>query len=151
MSCVSMLRKHRGWLVLIQSNMETRTTTINGKQVTLAYCWGTEINYGKFTNGDNASIFIHDTAIKVDALRKGDATAQPDIEKCIYLILSAAIAYYKSKDEECPITADDFLFTNEPKELYEALGHVILLYGEFYHLTDADKPKQKKKGKAEKN
>lgn len=128
--------------------METKTTTINGKQVTLAYCYATEINYSNFTNGENASIFIQETAKKIDALTKGDATAQPDIEKCIYLILAAAIAYSKSKGEDCPITADDFLFSDNPNELYEALSHVILLYGSFYHLIPSEQPKKKgKKGK----
>ena len=128
--------------------METKTTTINGKQVTLAYCYATEINYSNFTNGENASIFIQETAKKIDALTKGDATAQPDIEKCIYLILAAAIAYSKSKGEDCPITADDFLFSDNPNELYETLSQVILLYGSFYHLIPSEQPKKKgKKGK----
>ena len=152
MSCVSMLRKHRGWLVLIQSNMETKTTTINGKQVTLCYCYATEINFAKLTDGGNASVFIHETAKKVDALSKGDATAQPDIEKCIYLILAAAIAYSKSIGEkEPPITDEDLLFSNNPTELYEAVGNVIMLYGSFYKLLPGDGPKTKEKGKAGKN
>ena len=131
--------------------METKTTTINGKQVTLCYCYGTEINFAKLTDGENASIFIQETAKKVDALSKGDATAQPDIEKCIYLVLAAAIAYYKSKGEECPITDEDMLFSNSPTELYEAVGQVILLYGSFYKLLPGDEPKTKGKGSKGKN
>ena len=147
-----MLRKHRGWLVLIQSNMETKTTTINGKQVTLCYCYATEINFAKLTDGENASVFIQETAKKVDALSKGDATAQPDIEKCIYLILAAAIAYSKSiREKEPPITDEDLLFSNNPTELYEAVGKVIMLYGSFYKLLPGDEPKTKEKGKAGKN
>lgn len=127
--------------------METKTTTINGKQVTLGYCFATEINYSKFTNGENASIFIPETTKKLDALTKGDITSMPDIEKCIYLILAAAIAYYQSKGEECPITADDIMFTPKSSELYEALGQVILLYGQFYNLVGEPKPKKGSKGK----
>ena len=130
--------------------METKTTTINGKQVTLAYCYATEINFSKFTKGGIAATFIQETAVKIDALTKGDTTAQPDIEKCIYLILAAAIAYSSSKGEEPPITADDLMFTDNPSELYEALGLVILLYGEFYNLTGEPNPKTKK-GKKGKN
>ena len=142
-----MLRKHRGWLI-ISSNMETKTTTINGKQVTLCYCYGTEINFSKLTNGENINVFIPETAKKIDALSKGDVTAMPDVEKCICLVLAAAIAYYKSKGEECPITDDDFLFSDNPTELYEALSQVILLYGSFYHLIPSEQPKKKgKKGK----
>lgn len=123
--------------------METKIATINGKQVTLGYCYATEINYSNFTKGENASVFISTTATKLDALSKGDATAQPDVEKCIYLILAAAIAYYQSKGEKCPITADDFLFTDNPTELYEALSQVILLYGSFYNLIPSEQPKKK--------
>lgn len=131
--------------------METKTTTINGKQVTLAYCFGTEINYSNFTNGENASVFIPETAVKLDALTKGDTKSLPDIEKCIYLILAAAIAYSKSKGEDCPITADDFLFSDNPTELYEAVGNVIMLYGSFYKLLPGDEPKTKGKGSKGKN
>ena len=91
-----MFHQRSGRLILSR-NMETKTTTINGKQVTLCYCYGTEINFSKLTNGENINVFIPETAKKIDALSKGDATAMPDVEKCICLVLAAAIAYYKSK------------------------------------------------------
>ena len=131
--------------------METKTITINGKQVTLCYCYGTEINFSKLTNGENINVFIPETAKKIDALTKGDATAQPDIEKCIYLILAAAIAYYKSKGEECPITDEDLLFSDDPTELYTALAQIVMLYGSFYKLLPGDEPKTKGKGSKGKN
>ena len=127
--------------------METKTTTINGKEVTLAYNFATEINFSKFTKGENASVFVQETAKKLDALTKGDSQSLPDIEKCIYLIIAAAIAYYKSKEEECPITADDLLFTEKPAELYEALGKVIILFGIFYDATGEPKKEEGEKGK----
>ena len=146
-----MFRQHRGWLI-ISRNMETKTTTINGKQVTLCYCYGTEINFSKLTNGENINVFIPKTVQELDALAKGDITANPDIEKCIYLVLSAAIAYSSSKGEEPPITADDLLFsTDKPTELFEAVGHIILLYGKFYHILPGDEPKTKGKGTKGKN
>ena len=131
--------------------METKTTTINGKKVTFLYGFATEINYAKFTKGDNIHTFVTETAKKIDALSKGDVTAMPDVEKCIYLVLAAAIAYYKSKGEECPITDEDMLFSNSPTELYEAAGAVILLYGSFYKLLPGDEPKTKGKGSKGKN
>ena len=131
--------------------METKTTTINGKQVTLCYCYATEINFANYTNGENASVFIQETAKKIDALTKGDATAQPDIEKCIYLVLAAAIAYYRSKGEECPIKDEDLLFSDDPTELYTALAQIVLLYGSFYKLLPGDEPKTKGKGSKGKN
>ena len=145
-----MFHQRSGRLILSR-NMETKTTTINGKQVTLCYCYGTEINYANYTNGENASVFIQETAKKIDALTKGDATEQPDIEKCIYLILAAAIAYYKSKGEECPIKDEDLLFSDDPTELYTALAQIVLLYGSFYKLLPGDEPKTKGKGSKGKN
>ena len=141
----------RSGRLIISRNMETKTITINGKEVTLCYCYATEINFAKLTDGENASVFIQETAKKLDALSKGDATAMPDVEKCICLVLAAAIAYYKSKGEECPITDADMLFSNSPTELYEAVGNVIMLYGSFYKLLPGDEPKTKGKGKAGKN
>ena len=131
--------------------METKTITINGKEVTLCYCYATEINFANYTNGENASVFIQETAKKIDALTKGDATAQPDIEKCIYLVLAAAIAYYRSKGEECPIKDEDLLFSDDPTELYTALAQIVLLYGSFYKLLPGDEPKTKGKGSKGKN
>lgn len=141
----------RSGRLIISRNMETKTTTINGKQVTLCYCYGTEINFSKLTNGENINVFIPETAKKIDALSKGDVAAMPDVEKCICLVLAAAIAYYKSKGEECPITDEDMLFSNSPTELYEAVGQVILLYGSFYKLLPGDEPKTKEKGSKGKN
>jgi hypothetical protein len=142
----------RSGRLIISRNMETKTTTINGKEVTLCYCYATEINYAKYTNGENASVFIQETAKKIDAISKGDATAQPDVEKCIYLILAAAIAYSTSKGEkEPPITADDLMFTNDPTELYTALAQIVLLYGAFYKLLPGDVKEQEQKGTKGKN
>ena len=141
----------RSGRLIISRNMETKTITINGKEVTLCYCYATEINFANYTNGENASVFIQETAKKIDALTKGDATAQPDIEKCIYLVLAAAIAYYRSKGEECPIKDEDLLFSNDPTELYTALAQIVLLYGSFYKLLPGDEPKTKEKGSKGKN
>lgn len=139
----------RSGRLIISRNMETKTTTINGKEVTLCYCYATEINYAKFTKGDNIHTFVQETAKQLDALVKGKAQVLPDVEKCIYLILAAAIAYSTSKGEEPPITADDLMFTEKPTELYEALGQVILLYGQFYDMTGEPQTKEQKgtKGK----
>ena len=127
--------------------MKTKIVTINGKQVTLGYCYATEINFSNFT-GENASLFIPDATAKLEAMTKG-GTEMPDIKKCIYIILAAALAASDSKGEECVITDKDLLYTENPSELYEALAQVILLYGEFYKLIPSEQPK--KKGKPGKN
>ena len=130
--------------------MNTKTVTINGKQVTLMYCYGTEINYSNLTNGNNAATFIAEAAAQLDALNKKTSMQVPNVEKCIKLVLAAALAYSMSKDEACPIEDKDLLFSSDPKELFEALAQVILLYGAFYNLLPEDQPKGKK-GKQGKN
>mgnify|MGYP006935975649 CR=1 FL=1 len=57
--------------------MTTKTTTICGKEVTLAYCYATEIAFKKFT-GKN--IFQFD---------------KEDQEERISLVFAAAFAYYQ--------------------------------------------------------
>ena len=123
-----------------------------GKEITIGYCFATEINYSNFTDGDNAVPFIHEAANKLDALTKG-GTEVPDIKKSIFLILSAALAYYASKDEKMPIEDKDLMFADDPTEVYAALGAVILLYGKFYHLIPAESEAAAKdqKGKGGKN
>ena len=130
--------------------MNTKTVTINGKQVTLMYCYGTEINYSNLTNGDNAATFIAEAAAQLDAINKKASVQVPNVEKCIKLVLAAALAYSMSKKEDCPIDDTDLLFSSDPKELFDALAQVILLYGAFYNLLPEDQPKGKK-GKQGKN
>lgn len=130
--------------------MRTKQININGKQVTLMYCYATEINYSNLTDGDNAATFIAEAAAQLDAIHKKASVQVPNVEKCIKLVLAAAIAYSMSKKEDCPIDDTDLLFSSDPAELFNALAQVILLYGEFYHILPEDQPKGKK-GKQGKN
>lgn len=114
------------------------------------YCYATEINFNKLTEGGNASVFIADAATKLEAINKKKGTEVPNVEKCIKLVLAAALAYSMSKKEDCPIKDEDFLYSEAPAELFNALAQVILLYGEFYHILPEDQPKGKK-GKQGKN
>ena len=84
-------------------------------------------------------------------MQKG-GTEVPDVKKAIYLILSAALAYYTSKDEEMPLMDKDLMFADNPTEIWTALGAVIILYGKFYHLIPSEeKQLKKKKGQKGKN
>ena len=123
-----------------------------GKEITIGYCFATEINFANFTEGDNAPRFIADAATKMDALTKG-GTDTPDIRKAIYIILSAALAYYSSIDQELPISDKDLMFCDDPSEIYTALSAVIILYGKFYKLipSEAEKAKKSQKGSKGKN
>ena len=131
--------------------MLQQTIQLCGKDITLGYCFATEINYTNLTDGDNAPRYIAEAAAKLDALQKG-GTEVPDVKKAIDLILSAAIAYYTSKDEEMPLVDKDLMFADNPTEIWTALGTVILLYGQFYHLIPSEAKKLKKqKGAKGKN
>ena len=132
--------------------MVQQTVKLCGKDITLGYCFATEINYTNLTDGDNAPRYIAESATKLDALKKG-GTDIPDVKKAIYLILSAALAYYTSKDEEMPLVDKDLMFAENPTEIWTALGTVILLYGQFYHLipAEAEKIKKSQKGSKGKN
>jgi len=132
--------------------MVQQTIQLCGKDVTLGYCFATEINYSNLTDGDNAPRYIAESATKLDALKKG-GTDIPDVKKAIYLILSAALAYYTSKDEEMPLVDKDLMFAENPTEIWTALGTVILLYGQFYHLipSEAANAAKEQEGKQGKN
>ena len=123
-----------------------------GKEISVGYCFATEINYTNLTDGDNSHRYIAEAATKLDALKKG-GTEIPDVKKAIYLILSAALAYSSSKDEEMPLVDKDLMFAEDPTEIWTALGTVILLYGQFYHLipAEAEKIKKSQKGSKGKN
>lgn len=132
--------------------MVQQTVKLCGKDITLGYCFATEINYTNLTDGDNAPRYITDAISKFDAIKKG-SNEMPDVEKAIYLILSSALAYYSSIDEQMPIADKDLMFSGNPTEIYEALGTVIILYGKFYHLIpeEAAKASKEQKGSKEKN
>ena len=109
--------------------MTTKTTTICGKEVTLAYCYGTEIAFKKLT-GKN--IFQFD---------------KEDQEQRISLVYAAAYTYSKSKDEEPPITVDDMMYNAKPMEVIECANDVINLGNEWYYVP-ADEPKDEDTGES---
>ncbi|MBQ8938195.1 MAG: hypothetical protein IJ066_10870 [Bacteroidaceae bacterium] len=121
--------------------------TIAGKPVTLGYCYATEIAYKGLSGEDIASI-IQDTIAAINAKPAG----MPDVKRCIYLVLAAAMAYYQSKgeDEPTPIKDTDLMNEATPLELGTALGTIINLWAKFYNIP-AGEPKDKPaKGKGKK-
>ena len=133
--------------------MVQQTITICGKEVTLGYCFATEINYSNLTKGDSVPRYIAEAAAKMDAISKGKGTEVPDVEKAIYLILAAELAYYGSKDQEIPLVDRDLMYADNPTDIYTALGAIILLYGQFYKLipSEAEDAKKEQEGKQGKN
>lgn len=118
--------------------MLTDTTTIAGKEVTLAYCYATEIAYKELTDTDIADFIpTIEQAFKTNRL--------PDIKATTSLIMSAHMAYMQAqgKDTADDITFNDFVCDATPTEIATALGKVLVLYAKFYHIPlgePADKP-----------
>lgn len=123
--------------------MKTREITIAGKQVTLAYCYATEIGFKDLADQD-----INDwMAEAVEALQ---AKRMPDIKKTIFAILASQMAYCNAKDVDATIADDDLMNDATPEEIGMALGTIIALRAEFYHIPK-DEPEDKKEEGEEKN
>lgn len=115
--------------------MKKKTITICGKEVTLAYCYGTEIGYKILSDED-----INDFGIEI--AEKINKKQMPDIRKTLYLIIAAMNAYCEYKEEDAPITDKDLMSVATPQEIGQALGTIIGLRAEFYHVP-SDEPKDK--------
>ena len=124
--------------------MITKEITICGKQVTLAYCYATEISYKILSDED-----IIDFGQEV--IEKIQHEQMPDIRKTIFLILASMNAYYESKGEKAPVSDKELMYECTPQEIGQALGVIIGLRSQFYHVP-SDEPQDKPaEGKKEKN
>ena len=118
-------------------------------EVTLAYCYATEIAY-RDLSGEDISDFMQEASVAIN----GDTPRMPDVKKTIYAILAAINAYYESKKEEAPVKDTDIMFHCTAQELGLALGTVIGLRAQFYALPAGepeDKPDKGKGGRKRKN
>jgi hypothetical protein len=125
--------------------MITKEVTICGKQVTLAYCYATEIAYKNLCNEDMFDYIKH-------AIESIQAERDPDIEKTIYAIIASMMAYYEEKDK-APIKDTDLMKEAKPVEIGTAMLAILSMRTEFYNIPKGepeDKP-QKGKGKKGKN
>lgn len=122
--------------------MKTKTINICGKEVTLAYCYGTEISYKMLSDED-----INDFVQEVVAALNAEPQRMPDIKKSVLLIIAAAMAYSESKGEKSPIADKDLMYHATPDELGTALGTVIALRMEFYHVPKDEAEAAKKEEK----
>lgn len=120
--------------------MLTKEIKLCGKQVTLAYCYATEISY-KILSDEDIIDFGQEVVENIQHEQ------MPDIRKTIFLILASMQSYYESKGKECPITDKDLMYHCTPQELGVALGTILGLRSQFYHLP-SDEPEEKEpKGK----
>lgn len=100
--------------------MTTKTITIAGKEVTLAYCYATEIAFRKYTG---------ESIDKFDAMNP---------EHVLYLIISAIVAWSQAKGEEPAIKDDELMYDTKPKELIDALTEIFKLRAEWYDVPTGE-------------
>ena len=132
-----MFRQHRGRLVFKNKrNMITKQVKIAGKDVTLAYCIGTEIAFHGMA-GIEFKDFVQEAAVK--------KTSDP--RYVIHAILAAAITYAQSKGIDEPITDKDLMFEATNEELTEALVEITKMFAEWYKLPLGEEQKAKKGSK----
>ena len=125
--------------------MITKEITLCGKQVTLAYCFATEISY-KILSDEDVTDFITEVAVAIQ-----DKKRMPDIRKSIFLVLASMQSYYESKDEQAPITDKQLMYDSTQEELGTALGVVIGLRTNFYHIPKDEPDDKPKESSEEKN
>lgn len=129
--------------------MNAKEITICGKQVTLAYCYATEISYKILADQDIMN-FMQEVS---DALQ-AEPQQMPDIRKTIFLLLASMQSYYDSlpagqngQKPQPPVTDEDLMYHCTPQDLGVALGTILGLRSQFYHLP-SDEPEEKEpKGK----
>lgn len=114
--------------------MITKEITLCGKQVTLAYCYATEIAYNEMSDED---IFDYAQAA-VEAIQ---AQRDPDIKKTILAIIASMMAYYEDKNK-APVKDSDIMREATPVEIGTAMLTILSMRSEFYHVPK-DEPEDK--------
>ena len=114
--------------------MITKEITICGKQVTLAYCYATEIAYKDLSDEDMFDYAKH-------ALDSIHAQRDPDIKKTILAIIACMMAYYEDADK-APVKDSDIMREATPVELGTAMLTILSMRSEFYHVPK-DEPEEK--------
>lgn len=119
--------------------MKQKEITLCGKQVTLGYSFATEIAFN-----DMADRPLPDFIREAIACLQSETMQQPDVKQTICAIVSASLAYAQATGTEPAITDGELMHHAEPEETGTALGTVIGLYIDFYHLSKSDREQQEK-------
>lgn len=119
--------------------MITKEITILDKQVTLAYCYSTEISY-KLLAEEECTDFIKEVITSIQTKR------MPDSRKSIYLIMAAMTAYYESQSQENPIKDKELIYYATPEDIGKAIGTIAGLYIEFYKIPVGEPEDKQEKG-----
>ena len=117
--------------------MKKKEITLAGQQVTVAYCYATEIAY-KDLSGQDIADFMGEVGEAIAANK------MPDVKKSIFLLVAAIMSFYETKKEDAPITDAQIMTEATPLEMGAAIGAVLNLRSEFYALPEGE-PKEKKK------
>lgn len=125
--------------------MKTKEITICGKQVTLAYCYATEIIYKDITGEDLIDFVQHAIA----CIRE---QKDPDAKRTLSVILSLSMAFdqWQSEDgKEAPqqLTLKELMNEAAPAEIGMALLAVLDLRKQFYHVSKSDEEEVKAEDK----
>ena len=124
--------------------MIKETTKIAGIDVTLGYCFATELNYRNLADEEIADYF-----------KKAFACIQeekdPDTDKSIRLVLASVISYSDSQSEgkaTYPINERTLIYDTAPDELMKAVITIINLRNKFYKVPEGEpKDKEPKAGR----
>lgn len=121
--------------------MKTKEITICGKQVTLAYCYATEIIYKDITGEDLIDYVKH-------AIASISKEKDPDAKQTLSAILSLSMAFDQWKEEDGKeaqqqLTLKELMNEAQPAEIGMAMLAVIDLRGQFYHVSKSDEEEVK--------
>ena len=122
--------------------MSKKEITLCGKQVTLAYCYATEIAFKDLSEQDITDFMI-------EAVPQIQAQKMPDAKKVVLLIIAALMSHYQSIGEETPIEDKDIMYRATSEEIGNALGVIIGLRAEFYRIPSGEPEDKPKDGDAE--
>ena len=124
--------------------MITKEITLCGKQVTIGYCYATEIAYKEMSDED---MFDYAKA----AVESIQAQRDPDIKKTILAIIACMMAYYEDKDK-APVKDSEIMKHATPVEIGTAMLTIPSMRSEFYHVPSGEpEDKQEKGGRKRKN
>ena len=118
--------------------MITKEITICSKQVTLAYCYATEIAYKDLSNEDMLDYAKH----AVEAIQ---AQRDPDIKRTIFTILACMMAFYEDADK-APVKDSDIMKDATPVEIGTAMLTILSIRNEFYHVPKGEPEEKPEKG-----
>ena len=112
--------------------MTTKEITLCGQQVTLGYCFATEILFNELSGQYLSDYATH----AIDCIGK---QKDPDTEQTIYAILACMISYAESQKKEAPLKDTDLMYSAAPAELGIAIFTILELRSQFYHVPESAK------------